>query len=327
MDSQKDPLSAAPETSSRAAAPNAEGAEVQRAPAPTEEGSAHTLAPEAPPSDTHGNEQNAAAAPAPEGAAEEDAAESAPPVKNDAGGATIPLAGLSKPMLLALALFIAVIALAGYRIYSYSLSSAPAQVTAGAQVNLPEVVARVNGVAITREELLRQLAQTKAFLASMGPQGAPQDEEVLRGAVMDDLINGELLYQAAADSGVSVTDEEVAQEFENAKASMASEEDFQSQLSSLGHTEETFRLSLRKQMTINRYLTDKVQFSDITVPEEESRALYQQFFSQSEGNADVPSFEEVKPQIENELRNQKARTKVQEIIDTLRQEAKIETLL
>ncbi len=329
MNSPKDPSSTAPEASHDTAAHKAETAH-----APDHPTTAHPTAAEvaADPSSvrkdtTESTPETATAASDPqenrptEGAQEER-------IADESRDTRVPRAKFSKAALAVVAFSIATAAgFAVYRWYFSPPASAPSQVAASAMADLPEIVARVNGVPITREEVVRQFAQTKAFLDSINPEGASQDDAALRDAVVDDLINGELLYQAATDSGVSVTDEEVAQEWDNVQASMASEEEFQSQLSALGHTEETFKASLRRQMAINRYLTNEVQFGSISVSEEEARALYDQFFSQSEGEAAAPSFEEVKPQIENELRNQKARAKVQEIIDTLREKAEIETLL
>jgi foldase protein PrsA len=74
-----------------------------------------------------------------------------------------------------------------------------------AQNNTPEIVARVNDEPISRDEFERELARRKQFTQV-------SNEQALENAVLDTLIEQELILQAAAGLNVAVTDEEVQAE-------------------------------------------------------------------------------------------------------------------
>ncbi|MCA9365992.1 SurA N-terminal domain-containing protein [Candidatus Kaiserbacteria bacterium] len=189
----------------------------------------------------------------------------------------------------------------------------------------PEVVARVNGEDVSREDFLEGLEQTKAAAAS---QGADMSDIVVASQVeaqaLDVVINTKLLLQAAADAGIAITDEQVDQELAALQERYGGEEGFQAEMAKYGVTLEQLRVDVKEQLTVDAYLTGTEEFSGATVTEEEMTAFYDSLSSQGQ---DLPPYEEVKAQLEASLIGQKQQVAVSAIIDRLRTAADIETLL
>lgn len=114
-----------------------------------------------------------------------------------------------------------------------------------------EVVASVNGKAITKDMLYEELV-------------------VQGGAVtLDNLITEELIVQAADKAGVTVTDEEVNKEIQLLIDSVGSEEQFTAMLNSYGIDRDSFTESKRYDVMIRKVLEPQT-----TVTEDDIKAYY-----------------------------------------------------
>lgn len=188
-----------------------------------------------------------------------------------------------------------------------------------------EPVAKVNGVEISQGEYDQQLQQARMFLASVGGQNQGEEfDEELKGRILDDLVNAEILYQQAVEGGFEASNEEVEAEFETTKAQIGDDALFEAQLSTIGLSTETLKDVLKKQLTIEAYIESETNPEGAEIPEEDIQALYDQFFEGQEG---APSLEEVRPQIEAELKNQAAQEEISQLIDELRGDAQVEILI
>ncbi len=128
------------------------------------------------------------------------------------------------------------------------------------------VVAVVNGEAITSQQLERRMAILARRLDPSRPQ--PQEDE-LRQAALEQLIEERLLVQAARRLGIAVGDEEV----ERALAIVAARngiarEALPQAVQTQGMAFETYREELRRQLLIQR-LRDRVTESSVQVTDAE----------------------------------------------------------
>ncbi|NBD74372.1 hypothetical protein GVX82_05025 [Patescibacteria group bacterium] len=191
-----------------------------------------------------------------------------------------------------------------------------------------EVIARVNGEPITQGEFDQQMQQAESFISSMGDADPAQVEQVraqLEDSIVDDLINAELLYQEAVAQGFEAGPEAVEGEVQATQEQMGSAEQFSAQLATLGLTEEGFRDLIARQVTIDDYLSAEAGIDEIEVTEEEVQTFYDDAVANFEG--EPPSLEEARPQIEQQLINEKSQEIVQALIEELRSEAEVEVLL
>lgn len=189
-----------------------------------------------------------------------------------------------------------------------------------------DVVARVNGEEVTRGELDARVLQTEQQLQAQG-QGAQLEQEDAREQLeqqaLEQLISQKLILQAAAEANITVSDEQVEQQFQQTVSQLGSGDALDQQLAQFGLTQETFRQSIRDQLTVQQYLAQTVDQSAITVSDEEIQATYDQISAQQ----DVPPLAEVRDQVEAQLRQQKQNTQINELVQNLRADADIEILL
>tara|TARA_B100000508_G_scaffold101355_1_gene79796 strand:- start:4563 stop:5222 length:660 start_codon:yes stop_codon:yes gene_type:complete len=186
-----------------------------------------------------------------------------------------------KPLLMYGAVALVVVLILGVLLYSKGLI----------------VAAKVNGESISRLGVVSEL------------------ENQAGAAVLDSLISDILIEQAAAEAGVTVTDDDV-------EIQMAA---FESQISERGGTLDDMlaqqgltRESLTKQIRTQKML-EALLASEVTVTEEEIDAFI-------EANGPLPEGQEetLRPQIEEQLKSQKMSTAAQSYITGLRTQANIQ---
>ena len=142
---------------------------------------------------------------------------------------------------------------------------------------LPEVVARVNGVAISRAELVDEARGAYAQLRQLG-QAPALDASFYRGA-LDQRIASLLLEAEAKNRGIAATPEEVDQRFAEARSRFENEEAFQRSLAAQGLTVERARAELGQEISRYKYI-ESVIVPQIEVSEEAMRSFYDQNLAQ-----------------------------------------------
>ena len=150
---------------------------------------------------------------------------------------------------------------------------------AGVSTPSADVVARVNNVDLTTEDLDRRLA---ASLVGVDP--APEEEalEDLRMGLVTEMIGNEILLQLAASDSLTATDAEVDVEFNNFKNQYSAER-FEEVLGQQQMTTEDLREQLQMSLTIdkllNKEITSKISVSDADIAE---------FFEKNRDSFDLP---------------------------------------
>lgn len=200
--------------------------------------------------------------------------------------------------------------------------------------DVPDVVAEVNSEEITGEEFV-SIYQSQFEQMAMQAQmtGEEVDEEALRAETLESMVGSELLVQDAQASGHEVTDAEVGQLLEDtAEANgIGSVDELMAAYAEQGIEEEELRNDAETQVLVNKLIEDL----DVAEPtEEELEALYEQSLAQQppvEGEdgeeAEEPSFEEMRPQLEEQATAQKENEAVLAHVENLREGADVELYL
>lgn len=130
-------------------------------------------------------------------------------------------------------------------------------------------VATVNGIAVSREdyEQLLNYAQYQYMQQGMQIQPGPQLDQ-LKAAVLESLIDDELLYQIALEEGYEATDEEVREKLSLTKQQMGSEENFKQLLEQQGLTEAAVEKEIRKSIVRDNFMNDSFVSKSEVAPEE-----------------------------------------------------------
>jgi peptidyl-prolyl cis-trans isomerase C len=138
----------------------------------------------------------------------------------------------------------------------------------------PETAAIVNDKPVSMSELRRAVlsvviqngmdaSHTEAFMAQFGPR------------ILEQLVQGELLYQEAIKGGFSAQPEEIDRSFSEISGRYGSHEEFQAEMENRGFTEKTLRENMSRQITIKKYIEGTV-VPEAKVPEETVREAYDQ---------------------------------------------------
>jgi peptidyl-prolyl cis-trans isomerase C len=137
---------------------------------------------------------------------------------------------------------------------------------------LPAVVARVDGAAISKAELLERANAMRAQMEQMGAPPPPASEEFYR-AMVDQLIGSKLLVAEAKRRGMMPSDAEVASNVERLRA--RGPQELARQLAAQGITEAELRADMAQNLAIQKLVTTEVAPA-VKVSEEDARRFYQQ---------------------------------------------------
>ena len=194
---------------------------------------------------------------------------------------------------------------------------------------IPDVVAEVNGEEIHKEDFEAAFAgqyQQAAMQAQM--MGQPVDEEMIKEQVLESMVGMELLIQEAENSGFEATEEEKEELLENiAEQNGLSRDEFLAALEEQGMDEEEVMSQLETQVKIDQLIARET--GDIEPTDEELEEAYDMMVEQQEAMAeegeetDIPSFEEIKPQLEEQLKAQKQSEATQMLVEELREDADV----
>ncbi len=200
---------------------------------------------------------------------------------------------------------------------------------------IPEVVAVVNGTEISAEQFTSTYeGQFQQLAAQSQMSGEELNQDELKTQTVETMIGTELLLQEAKKRGIEATDKAIAAEVEKLVASnqLKSKEELFASLAKQGLDEKTVNVELEKQVRLNALIEE--ESGDLKPTEEELKAAYEQAKAQQAqlGSAGgeagkVPSFEEMRPGLEEQLVSQKQGEAAQTLVDSLRKSADVKVNL
>jgi hypothetical protein len=228
-------------------------------------------------------------------------------------------------------------------VLAQEMNGEPADPALGENLNANQVVATVNGEDVTSQQLaqqvnvnqiLQQVGQVDQQLAQLlaSSEAGKTILNELRKAKLDSLIDNVLLEQAAEESDITLTQAEKDEIYQQQKSAIMqqnqmNEEQFLSILQQQGYENEAAykeEFSNNPQIKINKLIEEKV-LADIEISEEELQQAYDEnkdAFAQS--GQENTSFEDLKPQLEQMLKQQKQGQAINQYLDQLREDAEIE---
>ena len=185
-----------------------------------------------------------------------------------------------------------------------------------------KTVAKVNGQKITQKDLNVSISQLQMGAAAQGVDTTdPKMIDQLRTQAIDMLVNTELLKQEAANRGVNITSEDVDKRLESLKGEIGGEDVLKERMTQFGVDEKTLRRDIQNELTIQGLLDQVFEEKGITVSDEEITAFYEEAGGEKAG---LPKLEEVKDQIETQIKSTKQQDVVSSYLEELKKKATIE---
>jgi peptidyl-prolyl cis-trans isomerase SurA len=206
---------------------------------------------------------------------------------------------------------------------------------------IPDVVATVNGEEISGKDfsgVYESQFQQMALQAQMS--GQDLDQDALKKQTLDTMVGSELLVQDARAGGHEATDQDVDALLEETAKSqqLGSVDELMAAYKERGFAEDQVRSDARKQVL----MTAAIEEIDVPKPTEaELKKLYDQAAaaqppaeggggeaSGAEGApAETPAFEDLKPQLEQQVTAQKQNEAIMERMEELKKGADVEIKL
>jgi peptidyl-prolyl cis-trans isomerase C len=192
--------------------------------------------------------------------------------------------------------------------------------SAGAQETAETVLATVNGVAVTQQDLDKEFNRINMQAASRNQPIDAANVPAIKKNILETLINRELLYQESKAKGISVAPSELENSLEKIKQRITPGKSFAEALAEINISEKEFKDTIEKAMMIQK-LMDAEIFQKISITEKETRIFYDnnpQFFKKPEQVKASHILIQVAADADEETRKQ-ARKRIEEIQQKLRQ--------
>ncbi|WP_309135931.1 SurA N-terminal domain-containing protein [Brevibacterium oceani] len=196
--------------------------------------------------------------------------------------------------------------------------------------DIPKVVAEVNGEKITKDDFV-PLFETQYQQMQMQAQqsGQPVDEKDLKKQTAENLVSTKVLTQEADKRDISVSDKDIDKALkESAKSGQMSQKDFLKSMKDQGMDEKKVRSELSNQLKIEGLVED--EYGEFKVSGEEIGQAYEQAKSQQEQMAqqggqqqEMPSIDEMRPQLKEQVKSQKSNEATQKYAKKLRKKADV----
>jgi SurA-like N-terminal domain len=189
---------------------------------------------------------------------------------------------------------------------------------------VPDVVARVNGVAISLTQILPMAREALDRVPL--PQRDTRKPGILRRA-LHEYVDRELLMQEALARGVKADTREVEWAYDQMHNDHPDEAEWTEFLAGRAMDPQSLRAELRVQYTVAALLAQETRSWPVT--EAEARAVYDKDPSAfaPPGQAKPPAFEEVRGAVETKVREQHQNAIREALIARLRAKARIELYL
>lgn len=192
--------------------------------------------------------------------------------------------------------------------------------------DVPDIIATVNGEDIDKELYVATIKQQVEMLPAQGigleSEEAQNFVTMLKEQLLEQLINEEVLVQAAAKEGIEVSEEEVEAEFDALVAQFESEEQLEAALEEQGVTMEEMRADIATFLKREKYIDAHTTME--AVDEAELQAAYDELIAMhGEDGEDVPTFDEYKDDLELQLQYEQKQEQLAELVQQLRDASEI----
>ena len=158
------------------------------------------------------------------------------------------------------------------------------------KIKLPNVVAQVNGVDISRDAISRELQKAVKQYKKRGmPLSADQEKSAAKKLIEDE-IGRTLLVLKAKDSGINLTREIMDKRLKEVKAKFRSDAVFEHKLADQGMTLDQYRAELETDLYMDLIIKKEIE-PEIKIPENETHDYYEKnkhkFTSQEKVRASI----------------------------------------
>ncbi|MCP3028536.1 SurA N-terminal domain-containing protein [Halobacillus sp. A5] len=195
--------------------------------------------------------------------------------------------------------------------------------------DVPDVVAEVNGEEIQKDEFettYESQFQQMAMQSQMSGEEVDQDQ--LKEQTAESLVGQELLIQEAENEGYEASEEDIDETLDELaqQNQLESKDEFLSALEEQGMSEDEVMSQLEAEVKVEQLVASEA--GDIEPTEEELEEAYEQMEAQQEqmgeeAGGEMPSYEDAKPDLEEQVKTTKESEVTQKLVEELREEGDV----
>ncbi len=195
---------------------------------------------------------------------------------------------------------------------------------------IPDVVIEVNGEEITKDEfssMYEQQFQQQIMQAQMSGQDLNSiDQDQLKKQTAEIIVDQNLLIQEANNRITDVSEEDVDKTINQLleQTGIESKDELLSVFEEQGMDEKEFISQVETQVKVDQLIVDISK--DIEPTEEETKEAYEMIKAQQEqanSEEEFPEFDDIKSDLEEQLKEQKKAEETESFVETLRKDAKV----
>lgn len=183
---------------------------------------------------------------------------------------------------------------------------------------------KVGEKTMSHKKFNKQVEQRMKQMKKMPGQKKKNPDELrkkVKKEVKDQSISRLVLELHAEKSGLSVSDSEFQERWDQYVKRMGSEKKLKKRLKKVGVKVKDFRENLKNELLIQKYIDQELP--EITVSDEEAKSFYEK----NKKRFKNAGFKKMKGRIKSRLKRQKERKKVKDLTKKLRKETKVEVNL
>ena len=195
---------------------------------------------------------------------------------------------------------------------------------------LPDLVMRINGQDIHKDQILAEYEQMKILYKSVGIDvGSTEVQQIMQEALLSNTIKSVLLVQEADKSGIIISDEQVKKKMQEVISQYQNKEEFNKMLSelniSLKELEEKIKNQLKTSIFFEKNLAQLIESNrELNFTEEEKKRMYELFNEKVGG---MPDYENIKGEVDEILEDNKVQILVYDYIQDLVDNSEIELFI
>jgi hypothetical protein len=192
------------------------------------------------------------------------------------------------------------------------------------QVDETKTVAIVNDKEILGSYYNSTLASAQGQMQQMGQDPTSKEAaEQVKKQTINSLVGQTLLLQEADKKGYKVSEADIKKQLDETKKQFKTEKEFEAALKKSGMDMKILETQIADDIKLKQYVEKEVPVGEIT--DEEIQKTYDQYVEQGKSTGqEAPKLEEVKPQIEQSLQQQKQQKKLVQQVEELKKNAKID---
>lgn len=150
--------------------------------------------------------------------------------------------------------------------------------------NKGDLIAIVNGKGITKVDYERQLLIAEQQLTNQGQVFDETKMEDFKASILENLIDGELLFQESQKRGLNISEERIGEQFDAVKNQFNSTEEFDRAMGEMNYTENSLKEDIGRRIAVEEFIEKEIS-KNISVSDEESLEYYDnhpEFFTEPE---------------------------------------------